>query len=260
MYLFDTHTHFFDEAFNEDRDEAVLKAVLSGVEKMVLPCCSEKSLSGIEELCKKFPENCFPTLGLHPEDIDIKNVDNQLKEIFDFKFSKPAVAVGEIGIDLHYMKDTFEIQKKVFEYQLNIAVKRNLPVIIHCREAYKEIFEILDGYKDSVKGIFHCFSSDKKDAEKILNDFKNFYFGIGGVVTFKNSGKELAETVRDFLPLEKIVLETDSPYLAPVPNRGKRNESSFVRFVAEKIAELKNIDIQTVIETTTLNAENIFKI
>jgi TatD DNase family protein len=148
----------------------------------------------------------------------------------------------------------------VFEYQVNIAIERKLPIIIHCREAYKEIFEILDNYKGKISGIFHCFSSNKNDAEKILKDYENFYFGIGGVVTFKKSGAELAEIVKNVLPLEKIVLETDSPYLAPVPKRGQRNESSFIRFVAEKIAELKNLDIQTVIETTTLNAEKNFKI
>ncbi len=260
MYLFDTHTHFFDSAFDEDREEAVLRAVLSGVKKNVLPCCSEKSLKGIFDLCKQFPENCFPTLGLHPEDIDTQNYENQLKEIFNFEFSKSIVAIGEIGIDLHYMTDTLEIQKKVFEYQVNIAIERKLPIIIHCREAYKEIFEILDNYKGKISGIFHCFSSNKNDAEKILKDYENFYFGIGGVVTFKKSGAELAEIVKNVLPLEKIVLETDSPYLAPVPKRGQRNESSFIRFVAEKIAELKNVDIQTVIETTTLNAEKKFKI
>ena len=139
MYLFDTHTHFFDSAFDQDRNETVLRAVLSGVKKTVLPCCSEKSLQGIENLCKKFPENCFPTLGLHPEDIDIQNVENQLKEIFNFEFSKPIVAIGEIGIDLHYMKETLEIQKEVFERQVVKAIEMNLPIIIHCREAYREV-------------------------------------------------------------------------------------------------------------------------
>ncbi len=259
MYLFDTHTHFFDSAFADDRDSAVLRAVDCGVKKMVLPCCSEKSLQGIDGLCKKFPENCFPTLGLHPEDIFVEDFKIQLEKIFSYKFSSDSVAVGEIGIDLHYMKDTLEVQRKVFDYQVNKAVENNLPIIIHCREAYNEVFEILKNYKNA-RGIFHCFSSVRSDAEKILNSFENFSFGIGGVVTFKNSGAELSQIVKEVLPLEKIVLETDSPYLAPVPKRGKRNESSFITFVAEKISELKNLDIETVITKTTENAENIFGI
>ena len=259
MYLFDTHTHFFDSAFDEDRFSAVLRAVAGGVKKMVLPCCSEKSLSGIEEICSEFPENCFPTLGLHPEDIDTENFKQQLEKIFSYKFSSKTIAVGEIGIDLHYMKDTLKVQREVFDFQLDKAGKENLPVIIHCREAYGEVFEILKNHKN-VSGIFHCFSSDKKDAEKILEDFDSFSFGIGGVVTFKNSGAELAQIVKDVLPMEKIVLETDSPYLSPVPMRGKRNESAFVRYVAEKISELKCLDVETVINKTTENAEKIFKI
>lgn len=260
MYIVDTHTHFFDSAFNQDRKETVLRAIDANVKKMVLPCCSENSLEGIEHLCKMFQENCFPTLGLHPEDIKIEDFENQLKQIFDFQFSKPIVAIGEIGIDLHYMKDTLKIQEKIFEKQVEKAIEKQLPIIIHCREAYKEIFEILDNFKNQVSGIFHCFSSNKNDAEKILNDYENFYFGIGGVVTFKKSGAEVAEIVKDILPLNKIVLETDSPYLAPVPMRGKRNESSFINFVVNKIAELKNLDTCKIIETTTLNAEKIFKI
>jgi TatD DNase family protein len=258
MYLIDTHTHFFDEAFNDDRREAVERAIAAGVRKMVLPCCSPKSLDGIRNLVESFPENMFPTAGLHPEDID-EFPQNQIDTIFSYSFSKPIVAIGEIGIDLHYMKDTLEIQQKIFDLQIQKSIEMNLPVIIHCREAYNEVFDILDRYNGKVRGIFHCFSGGEDIVEKILS-YNTFYFGIGGVVTFKKSGLETAEMVKKFIPLEKIVLETDSPYIAPAPNRGKRNESSFILFVAHKIAELKQIDVEQVINQTTINAEQIFKI
>jgi len=258
MYLIDSHTHLFDHAFDKDRDEVVKSIIESGVEKMVLPCCSPRSLGGIDYLCQKFPGHCYPTAGLHPEDIE-GDYNAQMKEIFDYKFPTPIVAIGEIGIDKHYTADNIDIQMQVFDNQVKRAVESNLPVIIHCREAHPETFEVLDGYKGKVRGIFHCFSGDMSDAQRVM-DYGDFYFGIGGVVTFKTSGATLAALVRDVIPLSKIVLETDSPYLAPVPYRGKRNDSTMVRVIAHKIAEIQGVPFDEVAEVTTKNSERVFGI
>lgn len=257
MYLIDSHTHLFDSAFDEDRYDVVSKAITNDVKKMVLPCCSAKSLEGINNLCKKFGNNCFPTAGLHPEDIG-DNPNTEIDEIFSYKFCKPIVAVGEIGIDKHYVSDNIDIQMQVFETQVAKALSTNLPIIVHCREAHQETFEVLEHYKGKIRGIFHCFSGDAADAMRVL-DF-GFYFGIGGVVTFKKSGAQLAELVKNDIPLNKIVLETDSPYLAPVPYRGHRNDSSMIPLVAHKIAELKNISFDEVASVTTRNSEEVFGI
>ena len=258
MYLIDSHTHLFDHAFDKDRDEVVRSIIESGVEKMVLPCCSPRSLDGIDYLCKKFPGHCFPTAGLHPEDIE-GDPNVQMKKIFDYKFPTPIVAVGEIGIDKHYTADNIDLQMQVFDYQVDYAVKNDLPVIIHCREAHPETFEVLDGYKGKVRGIFHCFSGNESDAQRVM-EYGSFYFGIGGVVTFKNSGAALAALVRDVIPLSKIVLETDSPYLTPMPYRGRRNDSSMVRVIAHKIAEIQGVGFDEVAEMTTRNSEEVFGI
>lgn len=258
MYIIDSHTHLFDKAFDDDRDDVVAQCVLSGVQKMVLPCCSPRSLVGIEYLCGNYPENCFPTLGLHPEDMD-DDPDAQLEKIFSTEFSSPIVAVGEIGIDLHYLKDNLELQKRIFDIQIRKAIELDLPIIIHCREAYNEVFDVLEPYRGKVRGIFHCFCGNADEAKRVL-DFGGFHFGIGGVVTFKSSGATVAQIVKDIIPMDRIVLETDAPYLAPVPHRGKRNDSSLLRFVAHKIAELKGIDVEDVIRITTDNSEKIFGI
>lgn len=258
MYLIDSHTHLFDHAFDNDRDEVVKSIIESGVEKMVLPCCSPRSLGGIDYLCQNFPGHCFPTAGLHPEDIEGDH-NAQLKEIFDYKFPTPIVAVGEIGIDKHYTADNIDIQMQVFDNQVQRAIAADLPVIIHCREAHPETFEVLDAYKGKVRGIFHCFSGDASDAQRVM-DYGDFYFGIGGVVTFKTSGATLAALVRDVIPLSKIVLETDSPYLTPMPYRGKRNNSAMVRVIAHKIAEIQGVGFDEVAEVTTRNSERVFGI
>lgn len=258
MYLIDSHTHLFDHAFDQDRDEVVMSIIKSGVDKMVLPCCSPRSLEGINLLCNQFPGHCFPTAGLHPEDID-DDPEAQMSAIFDYKFSTPIVAIGEIGIDKHYTAQNIDIQMQIFDNQIQRAIAADLPIIIHCREAHPETFEVLDSYKGKARGIFHCFSGDENDARHIM-DYGGFYFGIGGVVTFKNSGATLAALVKDVIPLSKIVLETDSPYLTPVPYRGKRNDSSMVRVIAHKIAEIQGVPFEEVANATTRNSEEIFGI
>jgi len=258
MYLIDSHTHLYDKAFDDDRLDVAAMAIVGGVEKMVLPCCSPKSIDGIEELCGNFPGHCFPTIGLHPEDMD-DDPDRQLQILFSTKFSQPIVAVGEIGIDLHWVKDNLDTQKRVFDFQIRKAIELDLPIIIHCREAFDEVSEVLRPYRGKVRGVFHCFSGNA-DQARWLMEFGGFHFGIGGVVTFKKSGEELQEIVRNVIPMELILLETDSPYLTPVPHRGQRNDSSMVRFVAHKIAELKGIDVNDVIRITTENSEKLFGI
>ena len=259
MFLIDTHTHLFDEAFNADRSEVVNNALASGVEKMILPCVNPQSLEPINAMLKNWYDIFYPAVGLHPEDIT-ENFENQMDTIFNFKFLKPPIAVGEIGIDLYWRQDNLDLQTKVFEYQLNKAVELNLPVIIHCRNAYKQIFDVLEKFDlTKLSGVFHCFCGGKEEALQIL-DYKTFMFGIGGVITFKKSGAETASTVADYIPIDKILLETDSPYLAPTPKRGKRNESAFITFTAKKLAEIKNISEQEIISATTCNAKKLFKI
>ena len=259
MYLIDTHTHLFDEAFDVDRNVVVQNALDAGVEKMILPCVNPQSLSRIDDMLALWSNNCFATAGLHPEDIG-EDYKGQINEIFGYKFRKPIVAVGEIGIDLYWRQDNVNLQIEVFEYQLKKAVEMQLPVIIHCRNAYNEIFEVFEKFDiTKLSGVFHCFSGNVEEARRII-EYKSFMFGIGGVVTFKKSGAEIADIVSNFLPIEKIVLETDSPYLAPTPNRDKRNESAFVKIIAQKIAELKQLPLEKIIEITTANACRLFKI
>ncbi len=178
----------------------------------------------------------------------------------DFDFGKKIVAIGEIGLDLHYGSDNFLVQKDLFVYQLELAIKENLPVIIHCREAFEALFEILKNYpKGKIKGVLHCFSGTINDAKKLL-EISDLYFGIGGIITFKNSGKELCNIISEVIPKEKLLLETDSPYITPVPFRGKRNESAYINYTAKKLAEILLLSLEEIIDITTQNAKNLFGI
>ena len=255
MQIIDTHCHMYDEAFDNDRAEVVERAVRAGVTLMLLPAIDSQSIEALESLYNSKPAVFRKMAGLHPTSVkedysaELQLVERQLAAHPD-----DYVAVGEIGLDF-YWDDTFrEQQIAALEFQFDLAEKFHKPVALHVRKAYNEMFEVLKANSaKSLTGVFHCFGSSVQEARKAID--MGFYIGVGGVVTFKNA--TLAEVVRQ-IPLERILIETDAPYLAPVPTRGKRNESSYCTFVAQKIAELKDVDFETVAEVTTNNATVLF--
>lgn len=250
----DTHTHLFVDQFDVDRDEVIQRAIDSGVEKMLLPNIDLDTIGPMNQLNHKYPSHCYPMVGLHPGSVDekwMKNLEVIRKELFNGKY----IAVGEIGIDLYWSKEFEQAQKEAFRMQVNWAKELDKPIVIHAREAFDEIFEIIDELNDdSLTGIFHCFTGNLEQANKIIA-YGGFKMGIGGVLTYKKSG--LDEVIRE-VSLEHLVLETDSPYLPPTPHRGKRNESSYLLHVAEKLSITHEIPLKLVEEITTKNAAEIF--
>ena len=261
--LIDTHSHIYDEAFDCDRKEVVERAISEGVERIILPAIDKESNERLFDLCRAYPEYAVPLMGLHPTSVnDNPQWREELAEVENLLANPPQgierfYGVGEIGLDLYWSRDWQAEQTEAFKTQLDMAVAHNLPVVIHTRDAWEEMAEIVEEYQGSgLRGIFHAFSSDVAMYER-LRKCGDFLFGIGGVVTFKKSA--LAEVVKE-MRLEDLVIETDSPYLTPTPHRGTRNESAYVRFVAEKIAELKGVDYEHVAEQTTANAKRIFSL
>lgn len=254
MYI-DTHTHIYLDKFDEDRQACMQRALDAGVDKFYLPNIDVNSISQINALVKDYPESCLPMMGLHPCSVD-GSYKSILYQIKDELFKKPSfIAVGEIGIDLYWSKDFAKEQIDAFHIQIEWALELDIPIVIHSRDSIDECIDIVSLYKKrGLTGIFHCFTGSYDQAIKIKD--LGFMMGIGGVVTFKNSG---LDTVVEKIPLEFIVLETDSPYLAPHPFRGKRNQSEYIPIIAEKIATIKNIDIQEIARITTDNANKIFK-
>lgn len=253
MNLTDTHTHLYSEEFHEDRDEMIQKAISKGVSKFFIPSIDSSYTQKMYDLEAKYPENIFLMMGLHPCYVK-ENYEDELahveRELAKRKFS----AIGEIGIDLYWDKTTLDIQKIAFQRQIQWAKKYKLPINIHCREAFDAIFEVLELEKsDDLFGIFHCFSGTYEQALQAIS--YNMKLGIGGVVTFKN-GK--IDQFLHQIDIRHIVLETDSPYLAPAPFRGKRNESSYVTLVAQKLAEIYTISVEEVARITTENAKAVF--
>jgi len=256
MGFIDTHTHLFLEQFDSDRSQVVQRAINSGVERMLLPNIDQTTIVDMLNLCEQFPTNCFYMLGMHPCSVD-KNIDVHLQTVKDALWNNvnSCVAVGEIGLDLYWDKTFLEEQKQAFRQQILWAKELELPIVIHVREAFNEVFEIIDELNDkNLSGVFHCFTGDTKQAEHILS-YGGFYFGIGGVVTYKKS--TLPEVLAS-IPIDNIILETDSPYLAPSPHRGKRNESSFLIHVAEKLSNVYDLSIDNIATITSKNAKKIF--
>lgn len=254
MRLIDTHAHINQPNYKDDLDEMIKRAQDKGVEKIFIPNVDSTSIESMMDICQKYKEYCYPMMGIHPTSID-ENYEKELRIIEEWLNKETFVAVGEIGIDLYWDKTHIDLQKKAFAHQITLARKHNLPVNIHVRSAFNEAFEVLTRIGGHFNGVFHCFSGNTQQAQQAIE--MGFYLGIGGVLTFKNSG--LDNVVRT-ISIEHMVLETDSPWLAPVPYRSKRNESAYVGFVAEKIAEIKEIDIKTVCDTTTENALKVFKL
>lgn len=256
MQFIDTHTHLFSPSFDEDRTETVERAIKSGVEKLLLPNIDIDSIEPMYALCEQFPSNCFPMMGLHPGSVN-EHWEENLKIIEKNLFTRKNCAVGEIGMDLYWDKTFLNEQAIVFRRQVEWAKQLNLPIVIHAREAFDEIFTILDELNDaSLTGVFHCFTGTLEQARKI-EGYGGFMLGIGGVLTYKNS--ELVNVLKD-VSLEMLILETDSPYLPPMPHRGKRNESSFLLHVAEKLADVKETTVKEIAETTSKNALKIFQL
>jgi len=256
MILTDTHAHLYAKEFDNDRDDILKRAIASGVHRFFLPNMDSTSIPGMLELSGKFPENCFPMMGLHPCSVNL-TYESELKLIGSYLERKDQkfYAIGEIGLDFYWDKQFAVQQIAVFRSQIELALEFKLPIVIHVRKAFKETIEITKEYTEKgLRGIFHCFSGSLEEANQIIS-LKQFKLGIGGVVTFKNGG--LSEVVSE-IPLEFIVLETDAPYLAPVPYRGKRNESSYLLLIAKKIAELKKCSLEEVAKQTTDNSIDIF--
>lgn len=256
--MIDTHTHLYLEEFAPDFGAAVDRAVAAGVEKMIFPNVDSGTLGPMRRLHACFPDSTFMAIGHHPTEVNGDSVDSQLRYVVDELVAHPAdyVAIGEIGIDLYWDKQYRERQMEVLERQMAIAAKRSLPVIIHCRDGLDEVLEVIDGLESVPQGVFHSFGGTADDVERIRRR-GDFYFGINGIVTFKNS--KLRE-VLSVIGADRILLETDSPYLAPVPNRGKRNESAFMIHTAAHIADSLGLSIHTLDDITTASAHRLFKI
>jgi len=254
--LIDTHTHLYTEQFDEDREEVIKNAINSGVEKLLLPNIDLNSIDGMHQLVETYPNNCFAMMGLHPTSVDnnYKEALTKMKSLLD---KNNYIAVGEIGMDLYWDKKFINEQADALKIQIEWAKEKNLPIVIHVRDAFDEIFEIIDPLNDDkLFGIVHCFTGNLDQANKIIN-YGGFKLGIGGVLTFKNSG--LDQTISQ-VELKHLVLETDSPYLAPTPHRGKRNESSYVNLVADKLVDVLQVDRDVIVKETTKNANEIFKL
>ncbi|MDR2564068.1 MAG: TatD family hydrolase [Prevotellaceae bacterium] len=252
--MIDTHAHLYDEQFDADRDEMIVRARAAGVEGFIIPAIDSTSFDRMMTLCRSYSDCCFPCIGLHPTSVGA-NYESELsfveENIDKYKFK----AVGEIGIDSYWPTEYAEQQIFVFEQQIKWADARGLPVIIHARQSFDVIFKVLDRVRtDKTRGIFHSFTGTASDYAKIKS-YGSFKIGVGGVLTFKKSS--LPEVLKE-VPLNEIVLETDSPYLAPHPFRGKRNESGWLPIIAEKLAEIKNVSIEYVDKITTANAVETF--
>ena len=254
MKLIDTHTHLYLEAFDEDRDEVIQKAIAKGVNRFYLPAIDSNYSSRMHALKKKYPDHIQLMMGLHPTHVK-ENYQEELQHVSEQLADHEFAAVGEIGIDLFWDKTFLAQQQEAFDLQIQWAKRNDIPIIIHCREAFDEVFEVLEGHRSaSLSGIFHCFSGTKEQAERAID--LNLKLGIGGIVTFKNG--KLDQFINQ-ISLKNLVLETDSPYLSPVPFRGKRNQSDYLIHILQKLASLYQINEAEVAEITTNNAISVFK-
>jgi TatD DNase family protein len=255
MILIDTHTHLYLNAFDDDREAMVRRAIDSGVKYMFLPNIDSGSVAGMHALCTRFPENCFPMMGLHPTSVKedyLKEMDQVERLLGEGTY----YGIGETGIDLYWDKTHYREQVAVFNRHIDLALQYDLPLVIHARESFRELFRVLESRDISgIRGVFHCFTGSMEEARRAIG--LGFMLGIGGVLTYRKSG--LDAVVKE-TGLEPLVLETDAPYLPPVPHRGKRNESAYVVHVAEYLAECLNTDLEEVAAVTTRNAARLFNL
>jgi TatD DNase family protein len=264
----DTHTHLYEAQFDADRTAMIERAINTGVSKMIIPNVDATTIKGMLDLVQQFPTNIFPMMGLHPCYVKPESYKAELEIVRQYLFndhkeisnlqspiSNSFIAVGEIGLDLYWDKSTLDIQKEAFELQCDWAIEKQLPVAIHSRDSTHILIELLKKRKNKPRGVFHCFTGSLEEANEILK--LGFYVGIGGVVTYKNT--HLRDTLKH-LPLDKIVLETDAPYLPPVPFRGKRNESAYTKLVAETLCSVYEKGLEEIAAVTTQNAKDLFGI
>ncbi len=253
MKIIDTHTHLYLNQFKDDIDKVIQRSIDKGINKFIFPAIDSTHFDDMHDLKNKYPGSIYLMSGLHPTNVK-ENYKEELEFVVNSLKSHSYVAIGEIGIDLYWDKTYLKQQQDAFEFQIRLAIKNDLPIVIHCREAFDEIFEILDKENcTKLRGVFHCFTGTLEQANRAIR--LGFKLGIGGVVTFKNGGidKFLSQ-----IDLKHIVLETDSPYLAPVPFRGKRNESSYITYVIDKLSEIYGLPIKEIASVTTKNAEKVF--
>jgi len=253
--LIDTHSHIYSEDFNDDIDEVLQNAYNNDVRKIILPNIDSGTIKRLLDLSNSYPHVCYPLMGLHPTSVS-GDYKEELSVVEYWLDKHKFYGIGEIGIDLYWDRTYIEEQKEAFRYQIKLAKSRKLPIVIHVRESFNEVYEIVKEEQDgSLKGIFHCFSGDETEAQKITG--LGFLMGIGGVLTYKNSS--LSQVLKQ-VELKNLVLETDAPYLAPDPKRGKRNESSYLVYIAQKMSEIYQLPIGEIAEITTANARRLFEI
>ena len=253
MKIIDTHTHLYLKQFKDDIGKVIQRSIDKGINKFIFPAIDSTHFDDMHDLKNKYPGSIYLMSGLHPVDVK-ENFKEELEFVVNSLKSHSYVAIGEIGIDLYWDKTYLKQQQDAFEFQIRLAIKNDLPIVIHCREAFDEIFEILDNENcDKLRGVFHCFTGTLEQANRAIQ--LGFKLGIGGVVTFKNGG---IDKFLNRIDLNHIVVETDSPYLAPVPYRGKRNESSYITYVIDKLSEIYGLPIKKIASVTTKNAEKVF--
>jgi len=251
--IIDTHTHLYLKQFKDDIDTVIQRSIDKGINKFIFPAIDSTHFDDMHDLRNKYPGSIYLMSGLHPTNVK-ENFKEELEFVVNSLKSHSYVAIGEIGIDLYWDKTYLKQQQDAFEFQIKLAIKNDLPIVIHCREAFDEIFEILDNENcDKLRGVFHCFTGTLEQANRAIQ--LGFKLGIGGVVTFKNGG---IDKFLNRIDLNHIVVETDSPYLAPVPYRGKRNESSYITYVIDKLSEIYGLPIKEIASLTTKNAEKVF--
>lgn len=259
MYkIIDTHSHLFVEEFNEDRSEVMCRAREAGVQHILMPNIDLSTVEPMLRVCEAYPEFCYPMIGLHPTEVkaDYRQDLDALREIL-VSHPKTFIAIGEVGLDLYWDKTYKQEQLSVLEEQIGWALEYDLPLVIHSREAFAELYNLFSHYKDTpIRGVFHSFTGTAEEAQSLL-EFPGFLLGVNGVVTFKKS--TLPEALSE-VPLSRLVVETDSPYLAPTPYRGKRNESAYIVRVVERLAELYSCSPEVVAEQTFINATNLFRL
>lgn len=251
----DTHAHLYLNTFKEDRVEVIKEAQLKGVSRILMPNIDHTTIEDMLSLESAYPGTCYAMMGLHPCSVDAE-FEKSLQLVEKWLSSRKFLAVGEIGIDLYWDKTFFEEQKEAFRIQTELAKKHLLPIVIHCRDSFEETISLVESLNDeNLTGVFHCFTGSLKDAKRVIG--QGFYLGVGGVSTFKNGG---LDKVIPHLDLDHLILETDSPYLAPVPFRGKRNQPSYIPVIGARVAELTGQPLEKVAEITSKNAENLFRL
>jgi TatD DNase family protein len=256
MRYIDSHAHIYLPQFDEDREEMMSRTLESGVDRIVMPNIDHTSIDPMMELEERYPDHCFATMGVHPCSIR-KDFESELYRTEDWLGKRSFKGIGETGIDLYWDKSFLEQQKESLRIHIEWSKKYKIPIILHCRDSFEETIEIIEELNDeSLKGVFHCFTGSVEDAKRVLA-LDGFYLGIGGVATFKNGG--LDKVLPEIDP-DRIILETDSPYLAPVPYRGKRNESSYIPLIAERITELTEIGLEEVAVRTTQSSSELFEL